>query len=203
MPAPLADKKKLYFIAIIPPHPVYDDAMALKNYFKAQYESKASLNSPPHITLHMPFQWKEEKENLIADTIQQVAAMHAPFKICIDNFSSFEPRVIFMNVVKSETLAALQRNLERHIRKNLHLLNANYREDAFHPHMTLAFRDLKKAMYKTAWEEFKSKEYKAEFMADKIALLKHNGATWEIFREIALHSSYNTDELSVLKSTEG
>ena len=55
-------KQKLYFIAIVPPSPIYDEALEQKEYFKAKYNSKASLNSPPHITLHMPFRWSEKEE---------------------------------------------------------------------------------------------------------------------------------------------
>jgi 2'-5' RNA ligase len=55
----------LYFIAIIPPQPVFEETWQLKNHFKEHYQSKASLNSPPHITLHMPFEWKVEKEEML------------------------------------------------------------------------------------------------------------------------------------------
>ena len=61
-------KEALYFLAIIPPSPLYEEALELKNYFKENYQSKASLNSPPHITLHMPFQWKQEKEEDLVGT---------------------------------------------------------------------------------------------------------------------------------------
>ena len=53
------EKRKQYFVALIPPSPVYEEAQALKEYFREKYNSKAALNSPPHITLHMPFFWKE------------------------------------------------------------------------------------------------------------------------------------------------
>ena len=63
------EKRKLYFIAIIPPSPVYEEALELKKYFKEQYGSKAALNSPPHITLHMPFLWNEEKEKKLTERL--------------------------------------------------------------------------------------------------------------------------------------
>jgi 2'-5' RNA ligase len=56
----------------------------------------------------------------------------------------------------------------------------------FHPHLTVAFRDLKKPNYQLAWEEFKSKNFQAEFIADKITLLKHTGKVWEIHQEFDL-----------------
>src|SRR5215207_8140372 len=100
---PVGEEKKLtqYFVAIVPPPPVYDDAVKQKLYFKEQYQSKASLNSPPHITLHMPFRWKEEKELELVRKLQDFAGGFRPLRILLDNFNAFPPRVIFINVVKS------------------------------------------------------------------------------------------------------
>ena len=33
----------------------------------------------------------------------------------------------------------------------------------FHPHITIAFRDLKKQVFHKAWEEFKDKKYNIDF----------------------------------------
>jgi 2'-5' RNA ligase len=203
MPERSEDKTKLYFIALIPPSPIYDEAIEQKNYFKENYNSKASLNSPPHITMHMPFRWKEQKEKDLVATIEQFVKNFDPIKVCLDNFSAFAPRVIFINVVKSEALEHMQRQIQRFCKKELNLFNANYKEQPFHPHLTLAFRDLKKPNFKRAWDEFANKEYKAEFIADRIALLKHNGKIWQVFKEFNLESSYTIDQTSRLATTEG
>lgn len=197
------DKLQQYFIAFIPPSPVFEDALKLKQYFKETYNSKAALNSPPHITLHMPFRWRSDKEKELIDKLGSFVKRHDPLKICLDNFSSFPPRVIFLNVVTNQQLVVFQKELQRFCKKHLKLFNANYREDPFHPHLTLAFRDLKKSAYTAAWEEFSKKEYKAEFIADKIALLKHNGKEWKMFRDFTLESSYSTETVEDLKTTEG
>jgi 2'-5' RNA ligase len=197
------DKTKLYFIALIPPPPIYDQALEQKTYFKEHYNSKASLNSPPHITLHMPFRWKEDKESELVEKLDNFLKAFDPIKVCLDNFSAFAPRVIFINVIKSEALDHLQKNIQRFCKKELNLFNANYKEQAFHPHLTLAFRDLKKPNFKKAWEEFEKKEYKAEFIADKIALLKHTGKIWDNFKEFNLESSYSIDNKITLATTEG
>jgi 2'-5' RNA ligase len=203
MPERIEDKTKLYFIALIPPSPIYDEALTQKMYFKENYNSKASLNSPPHITMHMPFRWKEKKEKELISSIEQFIKRFDPIKVCVDNFSAFPPRVIFMNVVKSEALDHIQKSIHKFCKKELNLFNANYKELPFHPHLTLAFRDLKKPNFKKAWEEFAQKEYKAEFIADKITLLKHNGKIWEVFKEFTLESSYTIDNKSSLAATEG
>jgi 2'-5' RNA ligase len=196
-------KTKLYFIALIPPAPIYDEALEQKLYFKDNYNSKASLNSPPHITLHMPFRWKEQKESELANRLGNFIKAFDPIKVCLDNYSSFPPRVIFINVVKTEPLENLQRGIQRFCKKELNLFNANYKEQPFLPHLTLAFRDLKKPNYKKAWDEFESREYKAEFIADRIALLKHTGRVWQVYKEFNLESSYTLDSQSKLAATEG
>jgi 2'-5' RNA ligase len=201
--AQLRDDLKRYFVAFIPPAAVYDDAMKLKHYFKEKYNSKAALNSPPHITLHMPFQWKESKENELVQKFLLFTKTLDPVKICLDNFGAFEPHAIFLNVVKSEMLDAFQKSISRFCKRKLNLFNANYKEYPYHPHLTLAFRDLKKSLFSEAWIEFRSKEYKAEFMADKIALLKHDGKVWNVHKEFMLESSYSTDTTQELETTEG
>jgi 2'-5' RNA ligase len=185
---PVGNEKKLtqYFVAIVPPAPVYDEALSQKLYFKEHYQSKASLNSPPHITLHMPFRWKEDKELVLVKKLQDFAVDFRPFKIRLNNYDAFVPRVIFMNVLKSPELEQLYLELKRFCKRELNLFNADYKEQAFHPHLTLAFRDLKKPNFERAWAEFAQREYQAEFLIGKIALLKHNGKIWEVFKEFEL-----------------
>lgn len=197
------EKRKQYFVAVIPPSPTYEEALALKEYFRDHYQSKAALNSPPHITLHMPFMWNEQKENVLVEKLGEFSRRCDPIKVCLDNFSSFPPRVIFIRVTESDALDNLQRSLHRFFKRELDIFNANYQDRPFHPHLTLAFRDLKKTQYQLAWKEFSEKEYKSEFMADKIALLKHNGKSWEVVREFPLESSYSTETNPELKTTEG
>ena len=195
--------RKQYFVAIIPPAPVFEEAADLRSYFKEKYNSKAALNSPPHITLHMPFLWREDKEKKLISKLGEFASQCDPVKICLDNFSCFSPRVIFINVTESDALHQLQKNLHRFCKRELDIFNANYKERPYHPHLTLAFRDLRKLQFQLAWQEFSGREYKAEFMADKIALLKHNGKSWDVLKEFMLESSYSTETNPELKTTEG
>lgn len=185
----LDKKAKQYFIAVIPPSPVFEEAAQLKHYFKEKYKSKASLNSPPHITLHMPFRWREDKETELIDTLKKFDSGIKPFDLQLLNFNSFPPRVIFIDVVSNEPLTALQKKLLRFCKKELNLFNADYKDQPFHPHLTLAFRDLKKSMYAEAWQEFSVKPYAARFKVDRFVLLKHNGKEWEKFMDLMLEDN--------------
>ena len=169
----------LYFIALLPPTPLLEEIDVLKHHFKEAYGSKAALNSPPHLTLHMPFQWKEEKETKLIDALSSFSKGQHRFKIHLENFGCFEPRVIFITVRANPGLDLLQKNLHQFSKQKLNLFNARYKDLPFHPHVTLAFRDLKKQKFFSAWEEFKVKKFSHEFVPDKITLLKHDGQRWQ------------------------
>lgn len=175
--------KQLYLIAIIPPSPVLEEAQQLKEYFRDQYHSRASLNSPPHITLHMPFELKQAKEAKLIDELQAFSLGKSSFTLSLHNFSCFAPRVIYINVASSQQLTDFQHDLHRHCKVHLNLFHAQYQDLPFRPHITLAFRDLKKDQFNSAWEEFKEKKFSASFLVDKITLLKHNGNHWAVFRD--------------------
>lgn len=180
MPSP---GTQLYFIALIPPSPVLEEVQALKEYFRDHYHSKAALKSPPHITLHMPFEWKVAKEEKLVNALQEFSIARKEFTISLSNFSCFEPKVIFLDVRPSDLLVSLQTELHRFCKIKLNLFNAQYRDLPFHPHLTLAFRDLKKEAFANAWAEFREKKYSADFLVNKIILLKHTGNHWTSFRE--------------------
>ncbi|HEX5172506.1 MAG TPA: 2'-5' RNA ligase family protein [Cyclobacteriaceae bacterium] len=175
-----------YFIAIVPPSPVYEQAQNLKLHFRDNYQSKASLNSPPHITLHMPFRWKEKKEDDLINTLSDFTADFSSFSICLKNFSCFSPKVIFIDIETSPRLNELQTQLHKFCKRELNIFNADYKEQPFYPHITLAFRDLKKPAFHKAWEEFKDKDFRADFLVEQITLLKHTGKVWQIFKEFVL-----------------
>lgn len=187
--AKVDDKVKQYFIALVPPSPFYEQAQELKTYFRDQYQSKASLNSPPHITLHMPFRWKEEKESQIIDALSDFSLVHAPFPLTFQNFSNFPPKVIFIDIERSAAICQLQKELYRHCKQRLKIVNADYKDQAFHPHLTLAFRDLKKPNFELAWEEFQEKKFEAAFTIDCVHLLKHTGKVWEVYKVFALQGN--------------
>lgn len=179
-------QKQLYFIAVLPPSPLLEEIDVLKHYFEKQYQSKASLNSPPHITLHMPFEWKEEKETKLINTLRDFLKTQRAITLQLENFGCFEPRVIFINVIKNKLLDAFQRELHQAFKKELNLFNAYYRDLPFHPHITLAFRDLKKTQFYKAWEEFREKKIEYSFRAGQISLLKHDGKVWQVHTAVSL-----------------
>lgn len=176
----------LFFIAIIPPDEIADAIRIYKEDMALRFHSKAALKSPVHITLHMPFRYPEKKLDNLEQLLTEFSADFAEFDIQLKNFGSFPPRVIFVNVQENNCLEALQNELLKQMRKNLNIFNGNYKERVFHPHITIAFRDLKPREFKIAWEEYKNQSLLFDFSATKISLLKHDGNSWQVHKDFEL-----------------
>lgn len=177
-----------YFIAIVPHEKLCDEIVAIKQDFADTYNSKGALRSPAHITLHMPFLWKEEKEEKLLNELAAFKFDTSNFDITLNNFSRFGERVIFIDVEKNEVLNSLQKQLVRHVKQMLNLFNQDEDLRGFHPHITVAFRDLKKEQFKKAWQAYKEKEFKAAFNCASFALLKHDGKRWNVYKTLPLHA---------------
>ena len=173
------DKPKLYFVALVPEGAVFDDVLALKHEVRERFGSRAALRSPPHVTLHMPFQWQEEKEGRLIASLNKLAEGIGPFPITLNGFGAFPPRVIYVQVEASEALSALYRAVQQNARQDWHIYPKNDHRP-FRPHMTIAFRDLQKPAFVTAWAEFQQRQFNATFTARDLCLLKHNGQSWDI-----------------------
>jgi len=185
----LNTNKSLYFIAIVPPQPYFQQILDWKNYFAENHHSKGALRSPPHITLHMPFKWQEKREGEIHKFLRSIVIDQEVFSIQLKNFSAFEPRVIYIDVVENQELGVLQKKVAENARKSLGIFNDDYKNRGFSPHVTVAFRDLKKPEFYNAWQTFKNKEFEATFNVEDLCLLKHNGRNWEINKQYAFISS--------------
>lgn len=176
---------KKYFIAIVPPEPLLSQIQELKTSIFETYDTKGALRSPGHITLHMPFIWEEEKEEKLISTLQNFS-FEKEFQITLSDFSCFEPRVIFINVQENEFLFQLQQQLVKYCKQNLQLFNQSDDMRGFHPHVTIAFRDLKKPLFYKMWEVYKNKTFEASFNCKNICLLKHLDDRWEVYKTVTI-----------------
>jgi 2'-5' RNA ligase len=172
-----------YFIAIIPPSPFREEAQRLKREAAERFQTRAALRSPPHITLHMPFLRKEKKEEELCKTLADFAGQQQVMTITFTTVGCFKPRVIFVDVLNTPELISLQEHLHRFCKQRLQIFNASRLDQPFKPHLTVAFRDLKKNMFEPAWNFFSQQTFAGQFEATSMWLLKHNGKEWELYRD--------------------
>lgn len=175
---------KKYFLAIVIPEPALSKIEGLKQDLMEKHGLKGALRSPAHITLHRPFEWKEEKENFLTDTLTKFKQPEA-FAIDLKNFAFFEPRVVFVNVTENEAINKLHSALSRFAKENLRLFNETDDLRGFHPHVTVAFRDLKKPKFYELQKEFIEKKFDFQFHYSGFSLLKLE-KRWEEIKQFPL-----------------
>lgn len=169
----------LYFIAIITPEPINRQVLEWKHYMQQQFNCQVALKSPAHITLVPPFNMGVAQEPELIAILDQLASQHQPFPIQLKNFDAFKPRVIFVHVQPDDRLQQLKKKVESALLQT-NRFHIKKEDRPFHPHITIANRDLQKEDFKPAWQYFQHIPYDAVFEADNISLLRHNGARWEI-----------------------
>lgn len=101
----------------------------------------------------------------------------------LSGFAAFAPRVIYVNVLKTPELLAIQKDLMAHLEASLAIVDKVGKKRPFAPHMTVAFRDLTKQNFRAAWSEFQERSLHFDFTATHLTLLIHDGKRWQIQAE--------------------
>ncbi|MCE2734162.1 MAG: RNA 2',3'-cyclic phosphodiesterase [Chryseotalea sp.] len=176
-----------YFIAILPPKEIAEELEAHKKYCAEHFNSKASLRSPAHITLTMPFLWKEKKEQKLMDTLNEFCKTKKNFSVSLTGFDAFAPRVIYAKVEQNIQLLNFQKELAYWLRVKANLFHPNRYDLPYHPHLTLAFRDLKKEMFNEAYTHFQKITCFYQWQVSSITLLKQENKIWLGHKNIPLN----------------
>lgn len=178
-----------FFIALLPNLEIQDYANQIKEYFAQNYHSIGAQKSPPHITLQPPFEWQLETLPTLEQALASFAATQKKVPITLNGFGAFPQGVIYINVLKTPELLALQQALKTYCQASFGIVNPVSQTRAFVPHMTVAFRDLTKENFEAAWAEFQTREVNYEFTAAKLSLLRHDGKRWNVKAEFPFASS--------------
>lgn len=170
----------LYFVGLLPPEPIRNEITKFKEFFDEKYGVRHALKSPPHITMIPPFKWPEQNEKSLIDDLSNFASTETTFPVRLENFGAFSPRVIFVDVVKNDSLEKMYERLTAWLKDKWRETLKDTDLKRFHPHVTVAFKDLRREHFRDAWPGFRDKKVNFEFTADGLTLLKHTGSWWKI-----------------------
>lgn len=179
----------LYFIALIPPDDITAEITALKHQIAEITNAKKALRIMPHITLKAPFTVSSDRDTEVAQWFENLNITSTPFDVSLNGFGSFDnPKnpVIFIKPVPSAPLLLLQKEILEAFKKQFADIAIHYHEASFHPHMTIAYRDLLYTEYKKAWKIYALRPYSKNFINRNFYLLKHNGIEWKIIKTCSL-----------------
>lgn len=171
-----------FFIAIVLPPDLNEMVLEYKNYMFDRYGCRTGLKSPAHITLVPPFWMNQEKEGELGEDLTRLAD-YTSFRLSTEGFSAFPPRTIFINPSPSRELSEFKKKADEIFCKPGGI--GKKEERPFHPHITIATRDLSKKAFQEAWAYFEKKKFHKEWMVKNVSLLKHNQEHWEVIRTIS------------------
>lgn len=180
MRRPPASGNLLYFLALMPPEDLQAGITAIKQDFARRYGAAHALRTPPHITLVPPFPWPSREEGRLCAALQHFSAGVPGCDIRLEGFGAFRPRVVFLRVTAGADLAGLQADLAGFCRDELGIGDARNAGRPFHPHLTIATRDLEPETFQRAWAEFEYRPFSAAFRAGELVLLRHRRGGWEV-----------------------
>jgi len=169
----------MYFIALVAPAEINTEVLRWKSLMKERFDCEVALRSPAHITLIQPFWMDSNLEHELKEAIADFSGKRTYPSIVLQNFSSFKPKVIYVDVATNPSLTMLQQQLEEFLLSK-ELFPFKRDDRPFHPHVTIATRDLRKKAYAEAWTIFEKKTYEARWQVDGISLLKHNQKNWDV-----------------------
>lgn len=175
-------RKALFFVAICLPEPTAGEVRKLQQDAATHFQSRAALRSPAHITLVPPFSTSEDRIEVIAQAIGNVASTQKPYEIALDGFGHFGNRVIFLKV-NSQADMGQQAAVLLKVLQDIDL-PLKTEDRAFHPHVTIAFKDLRRQYFEDAYSYFKGIQFSHHFTARDYTLLKREEGRWCAIRSI-------------------
>lgn len=178
----MAAEKSLYLIALVPDAALRARIRSLKEEMKQRFGASHALKSPAHITLQMPFRRPVSLEPELFQSLESLANRQGAFKLPLKGFDCFPPRVLFVKVQNQEAVKKLHSQLQK-VLKEAFGFSERELGFRFHPHLTIATRDLTEEAFREAWPEFSVRSFEAIFQVKSLFLLKHNGKTWDCQRE--------------------
>lgn len=175
-------QSSLYFLALIPPKHISDKIHAIKLYVSEKYNCKHALKSPPHITLEPPFHYSLHKENFLLQKISELnkSLPDTDIPVELNGYDVFLPKVVFINIIQNSLLTNAYNHVHSFVKTELKVVK-DLPPRPFHPHITIAFRDVKKHLVTQILEDLKQNfPIKETFCISNVSLLYFTNKHWEV-----------------------
>jgi 2'-5' RNA ligase len=171
-------KFSMYFLAIVCPADIGEHVQKYKLWLQKRFGCNNAMKSPAHITMIPPFWWLEEEEFLLSDWLNEFRHYDS-FAIETGGIDTFGKNVLFIDVLFNPQLSALHNAVQQHFTRQS---GARIKTDSrsFHPHITLATRDIKPADLELARIYLEGKISKMKFQFEYISLLRLIDGKWQV-----------------------
>ena len=173
----------LKLIALLLPDSLSDQVKKEQRFIANTWGPKRALRTPPHITLIPPISVTDAEENSLLKSAEKISKEFCYFRLQLDGYAAFKPKVIFIHPEESPELNDLQAAWRRELLATMPYILDQYPERPYHPHLTLAHRDVTPEQFKKIWDHYAHQEYTASFKVDSFWILRHETNQWRPEKE--------------------
>lgn len=164
--------KNMYYIAILPNDKICNEIRGFKEELEKDYGISWALRSPAHITLFPPFHLEEDSLNAVINRLR--GFNYCNFPIELDSFDKFDAKVIYLKVKDHHHFIKVKDRLEWELSE----FNIKSRTHEFHPHMTIAHKDLDERLFEKLWKRFRGEPYYRKFKDWSIKVFEYSPDGW-------------------------
>lgn len=170
---------RLYFIAVLPPAPVFGEIEEIKQQVALDYGPEHALKAPAHQTLMAPFFFDEERLPLIIAALQEVGVRFRPFSMVLDGYKFFERHAMFLHVLQNRSLRNLEQKVWEKLTASFSAVEWKPRK-RFHPHISIAAR-LDEDVFFKLQKSYTSKPFHASFPVHEMVILRWEpDQSWDV-----------------------
>ncbi|HEX2532357.1 MAG TPA: 2'-5' RNA ligase family protein [Chitinophagaceae bacterium] len=180
-------RMQLYYLALVLPPDLNAPIQEYKLWMQDRFGCTVGLKSPAHITIIPPFKLQRPREAELLTDADALCRPLRPVEVRASGFASFGHRTLFAGVHPGKELAALKKSVEEGF-VDLNKYGIRRENRPFHPHITIANRDLPRSAFDEAWQYLKGQTFSATWTAEGLSTLRHNGRHWEV-----IHQSFFED----------
>lgn len=169
----------LKLIAILVPEPIRSQVVAEQHHIAIEWGPKHALRTPPHLTIIPPLSVDDKTDEILRDIAITVVQRTTPFNLQLHGYGAFKPRVVFIQPGESDALQDLYRQWRVLLERSTPQLLRKYPDRPYHPHLTLAHRDVAPEQFRPMWNHYKDKSFEASFDVSGFWILNNTTSGWE------------------------
>ena len=152
--------------------------LRLRNKISNRFGVHEALKYPPHITLKYPFETSDINEVMVF--LQEFSNKCKKFEFKINDFSHFEKKCWFVKINDSGRIFKIRKSIVKGI-KEVGGISADKKDLNLPPHLTLAYKDIKK-QFQAIGRFLRKESISEEVKFDNITILKHSNNKWKTYR---------------------
>ncbi len=170
----------LFFVALLPQGDAKFQINNAKHQNSSRFACRVALKTPPHITIVPPFRLEDEKVRTMITAVKNHFEPPVNLTVKFGGVSAFENRTIFLDVLPDSAINAYDSAAKELVAQHPDLFPTVKFHDAFHPHVTLANRDILPEDFDEMMDFLNGLTYPTQTNNLRLEVLHLDRGRWEV-----------------------